>query len=456
MEDYGQALTIDAVTVIVCITLLFRFADLRFSHPGTPYIIFHLHTVTVRLIALMNGATPLYGDSMDLFEPVMPDEIVRAALYADIAFWAVTVTWILLDAVPRKKTEENPNAMLLEPRLLRPILAVAFLMGLVGLRVAASIPGVSPYEGFDPNSPWSTSSYLIILPSWFGLAVLGHIYYYGFRRATTVLLAGYLLLMSIQGGMRSRVIIGAILAVQIWVEQQGRRWPSKRLLAVLAVAALAFFPMKVVGQLVQRGGTSAEVSEAVSDSMSDASAGAAPDQMFLDEFASALTLIDRQNHKYMGSLYLPILTLPIPRALWPEKPGLAGFVTDISSSHRPMATNGMITTYLGEAYANFGVVGIFLVPPILAVALAWLYRKAYLVPRTSLLRFTYVLVSVNLIQVYRDGLLSIVVFTMVNMMPLAVIVIAHLLNDRVRKRRHLGLVVSGQAKRFSDSSGAPS
>jgi len=455
MDEYGQALVMDIVTVVLCSGLLFRFANLRFSHPGTPYIIFHIHTVTTRLTGLINGAPTLYTNSPGLFEPVMPEEIVRAALYCDIGFWAVTATWILMNVIPQKPRPPQARVILLEPRLLRPILLFAFVMGVVGLRVAATIPGVAVYDGLDPNSAWSSSSYLIILPSWFGLAVLGHIYYYGYRRLSVVLLAFYLVLMSVQGGMRFRVIIGVILAVQIWVEQRDRRWPSKGLLAALAVAALAFFPMKTIGLLVQQGASPTEVTDAVTDSVSDMSEGAAADQMFLDEFGSALTLIDRQNHKYMGSMYLPVLTLPIPRALWPEKPVLSGFVTDISSAHRPMAASGMITTYLGEAYANFGLAGIFLVPPLLAVGLAWFYRKAYTVPRLSLLRFTYVLVSVNLIQIYRDGLLSIIVFTMVNMMPLSIIVIAHLLSEGVRKRRHLGLAAATDINPIAASSNRP-
>lgn len=445
MEEYGQALVIDALTVICCTTLLLRFGDLRFSHPATPYLIFHIHTVTVRLAGLANGASTLYSESPGWFEPVMTEEITRAALYCDIAFWSVTAGWILVNFLPwgrRRRSSTEP--IMLNPRLFRPILLGAFLLGIVGLRVAASIPGVSSYEGFDPNSAWTFSSYVIILPSWFGLALLGHAYYYGYNRLSTVLLIGYLLLMSVQGGMRFRVVIALILAVAIWVEQRDRRWPSKQIFLSLGLAALAFFPMKTIGLMVQRGANTSELSEAVEDSVTTVTGGENADQMFLDEFASALTLMDMAGHKYYGSIYLPLLTLPIPRALWPDKPVLAGFVTDISTTHRPMATSGMITTYLGEAYANFGVLGIVFVPPLVAIALAMFYRKAYSVPRLSLMRFAYVLVSVNLIQVYRDGLQSIVLFTMVNMMPLAAIVLVHLFSETVKKRRHLGLASSAQ------------
>lgn len=439
MGDYGQAFLIDVVTVSCCIGLLLRFGDLRFSHPATPYIAFHGHTVTSRLAGLLGGAGTLYSQSPGWFDPVSPDEIVRAALYCDFAFWSVTVVWILFNYAPRHANQMRHDAMKLDPGILRPILYVAFLVGVVGLRVSAQIPGVSQFEGIDASNPWAQSSYLYILPAWSGLAVLGYGYYFGFGRLTSILLAAYLVLMSLQGGMRYRAIIGLLLAIQIWVDRRNRRWPSRSITLLLVAAALLFFPMKTLGIMAQRGTNISEVSTVLTESVTEVAEGSAPDHMFLDEFASALTLMDLSGKKYFGSMYLPILTLPIPRALWPDKPGLAGFLADISTSHRPMAVSGMITTYLGEAYANFGLTGIFLVPPLLALFLAAFYRRAQATPRDSVWRFSYVLLSVNLIQVYRDGLVSIVVFTFVNMMPLVVVVIAHVWNQLLIRRRHIAL-----------------
>jgi oligosaccharide repeat unit polymerase len=86
---------------------------------------------------------------------------------------------------------------------------------------------------------------------------------------------------------------------------------------------------------------------------------------------------------------------------------------------------GMIATFLGEPYANFGYLGILLVPALLAYFLGRVYFRAYRSNYFSVIRLAYLLVACNLIQVYRDGLTSIVVFTWVNMMPLMVIVALH-------------------------------
>ena len=93
MDDYGESLLLDGITVVSCVGLLLRFADLRLSHPATAYIVFHLHTVTSRLAGLMNGAMSLYENAPGFFEAVRPAEIVRAALYGDMAFWSVTIAW---------------------------------------------------------------------------------------------------------------------------------------------------------------------------------------------------------------------------------------------------------------------------------------------------------------------------------------------------------------------------
>ena len=451
MDEYSLALKIDVATVVACIVLLVRFGGLCFSHPGTAYILFHLHTVTIRLAALVNGASSLYSNWRGFYDPVRPDELARAALYCDFAFMAVTAAWIFVGASPKASDRPPATTVKLEPKILLPILALLLLAGIVGLRIAARIPGMEVYDGLGTSSESAAISYILILPTSFGLAVLAHIYYYGFRWYTNLLLTAYLVLMAIQGGLRFRVIVGILLAATIWVDRQGRRWPSFAIVGVLAAVGLLFFPMKSIGTMIQEGRSVSDVSTMVSESLNDTLEGSAADHFFLDEFASALTLLDVQGKKYYGEIYLPMLTLPIPRAWWPDKPKLAPFLFDISSGSRPMAQSGMITTYLGESYANFGIVGIFLVPLLLAVGLAWFRRRAYLAPYDSVKRFSYVLLSVNFIQIFRGGLQSIVVFTFVNMMPLMIVIFAHLAVSRFRKSAQPRLSLVGLQARPMDN-----
>ncbi len=203
--------------------------------------------------------------------------------------------------------------------------------------------------------------------------------------------------------------------------------------------------------MAQEGEGVEEIADVTRQSVNKALVAKAPDQMFLDEFACALTLSDDAGHFYYGATYLPLITLPIPRQWWPEKPGLADYMNEISKPWRPMGEMGMIVTFLGESYINFGYLGIFLISFLLAYGLGRIYFVAYRNPYLSVVRMAYLLIACNLLQVYRDGLASIVVFTWVNMMPLMVIIGLHyvLPGKTVKKRASLTARVSlseGQAQ----------
>jgi hypothetical protein len=112
--------------------------------------------------------------------------------------------------------------------------------------------------------------------------------------------------------------------------------------------------------------------------------------------------------------------------LWPGKPGLADFQKEISTLERPMAANGMVMTMLGEFYLNFSYVGVALMSFAVAYFSGMWFHSAYRSDYYTLRRFLYLLVACNLIQIFRDGLISLFVFTLINMMPLSVIAVVHL------------------------------
>jgi len=441
-NEYLGSIFIDLFSVFCCVGLLIRFSRLRFSHPGVPYLFFHIHTVTVRLFGLANGAPALFSGTF--FWGVEPSEIIRAAGFLDLALWTVTVVWCLFPCEdPRAQTDES--AQLIDPRLLRWVVILTVGLGTFGLRYLY-LPGYDPGLG---NTEWGSSSYLLILPAWFGLGLLIHIYYHGANRITGALMGVYLILIMLQGQFRFRVITASLMLVFVWVERRNRRWPSLWGLAALAILAVLFFPMKEIGFRLMGGRSLDEVSTTVADSMTDLSNGRAADQGFLDQAASAMTLSDLRGEKLWFASYVPLITLPIPRLWWPDKPSLAeaSAIDFVSRASRPMNQCRMIPTYVGEAYIDFGILGVFIVPLLLALALAAISRRASRAPYDSVRRFTYAMISVNLIQVYRDGLGAIFMFTLVNMMPLALLVAAHLalrLFQERTSRREVRAILGGQ------------
>jgi hypothetical protein len=426
--DLPIALVIDLTTLTLCIVVLLRYGRLAHSHPAIIYLLFHLLVVPTRLIAVMNGAPTLFSGYELLFEQVKEDELVRAALLADLALVIMTIAWIRASIVDNKgrstHTRRNDSqAATLSQRHIWLVVAFAFPIGIIGFILIGNLPG---FQKQIDLGEWQESSWISITMTWAGLALLALIYWYGFRWWLTTPMTIYLLLMAIQGYHRFRVVIPALLMLQILLDRRGRKWPP--VIAVVGIVAgiLVFFPMKTIGRMTQEGASFNEISQSSSELIRDAMAGHAADQEVLDQLASSLTLIDRAGKFYYGTTYFVLTTSPIPRQWWPDKPGLADYQKDFSTPSRPMGEMGMIMTFIGEFYINFGYLGIVVMCYLTAYWLARGYFRAYRSNYFSVARFAYLLIACNLIQVYRDGLMSIVVYTSVNMMPLTIIVLLHL------------------------------
>lgn len=428
MDSLQNVIALDLFLTAGCILVLLRHGRISATHPAASYLFFHIYTVTTRLWAISRGAPTLFSWGFP-FDPVRQEEIVRAALLMDAALVIMTVAWILASHRDLRNHGPQPEPNQLPPGDLSKkyiwfVVTFALPIGFVAMFYFTSIPGVAVTADFGA---WSQSSWLAILPGWFGLSLLALIYWYGLRKPLVLLMIVYLALMAYQGYGRFRVLIPIILLTQIYLDRKNRRWPTASVAIVLVIVALLFFPLKSIGRGFQEGRPVSEISALSGEIISDALVAKAGDQMFLDMFASALTLADLKGEVFLGKPYLSLVTLPIPRALWPDKPSLAEYLFDISTSWRPMAQGGMIVTYLGEAYLNFRYLGIIFVPFLLAYVLARMYFRAYRHNYYSVFHFAYLLIAANLIQIYRDGLLSLVIFTFVNMMPLMAIIALHLI-----------------------------
>ena len=97
----------------------------------------------------------------------------------------------------------------------------------------------------------------------------------------------------------------------------------------------------------------------------------------------------------------------------------------MSTPSRPLAELGGVTTLPGDLYLNFGLAGMILLMFVLARFSAQLYQAAYGRPYASVSRFGFLLVASSLVQIYRDGLISIPVFLLVQLLPLMVVFLLH-------------------------------
>ena len=435
-------LFVDIIILILCAVLMLRYGRLSHSHPATIYLLFHIYTFTFRLIAVLFGAGTLFGNLSWLFEPVTKDEIARAAIIGDVALFAMTLAWIRACVDDQRNMRQRPKPVVqslpnLSLRHIWSVVGIAFPLGIFGLWAFVNLPGLESER--VQLGEWQTSSWFFITQVWAGLALLALIYWYGFRWWLSLPMSVYLVLMAYQGYHRFRVIIPAILLIQIYLDRRKLRWPPIYVLGLILALMLIFFPLKSIGLMAQEGETVTAIVDTSKESINTALVAETPDQQFLDQFACALTLIDDAGKFYYGGTYLNLLTLPIPRQWWPDKPTVADYLQDISTPSRPIKEASMIVTFLGESYVNFGYFGIIFIPGLMAYCLARAYFRAYRSNYFSISRFAYLLVACNLIQVYRDGLVSIVIFTWVNMMPLMVIVLLHwILPENSTKRSFAG------------------
>ena len=411
---------LDLCIWLACLAALLRFGNLSITHPATTYLAFHGWLISTRAIAILNGAATVF--SWPGASSVTRQEIVRAVMLADAALIAMTCAWIMAATRASVLQRERTIPAALRPDIIHGVAWVAIPAGCVAILLWSKLPGF-PH---GPAGEWATSSWIVIAQTWAGLGLLAIIYWHGFRPLLVLSMGIYLAVMIYQGEYRFRLLIAAILLLQIYVDRQRRRWPKFSVAAILVLCGLLFFPLKSIGRELQAGDTADQIWRSARNGITDVLRGNHPDEMILDEFAASLTLADQHGKLYWGSTYLGLLTVAVPRQWWPEKPGLAEFEKDISTAERPFAECGMVVTMLGEFYLNFSYVGVGVLSFLIAYLMGSWYYLAYQHGYFTVARFMYLIVACSLIQVFRDGLISLFVFTVINMTPLTAIAFLHL------------------------------
>lgn len=437
---------LDFLVVFICVFILLRTGDLVFGHPATTYLIFHLLVVTVRLLMLSAGAPTMFDDPLFRsigFAPVTLDEIMRAAVIADLALFVSTIGFVVAHDVQRRRERQGRNNhtvqqaqdIPIDPTIYLPILWVTLVIGIIGFVLNSYLPGSDiRFVETLAIGEWARSSWIFITQTWIGVALIGFIYVYGFRRFLVILLIIYFMLQLYQGYHRFRILMPLILLTNVYLLQRGLRWPRKWMIALGIVAMLLFFPAKHIGRLMQEGASFQKIANMTADYLINLPTRATSDLVFLDQFAVGLTLVDRAERFYLGAGYLPLVTLPIPRPLWPDKPEIAFFMREIQTAERPIGDLGMIITYLGESYVNFGMVGVIVIPYLLAYFLGRVFYRSQHKPYNTITKLIYIITASSLILVYRDGLTSLLLFTVVNYIPIALIVLLHILFSSRKSR----------------------
>ena len=417
MDSLIPYFLLDLGVVIAVVVLMFR--RMAFWHPLTIYLLFHLYSFSYRLFQIIGGAPLMYTGQANA-EAITPEEITRAILWADAALILVVAASWWAHMVFEAKSDQP-----IERRVLN--LNIAKAVGLLCLPLGAYFFYVVKTTGFVASIDSASTGYIQAMSMW-PIGVLGLlIFAFGFRLHLIALTAVFLGAVALQGYHRFMLILPLLYFAALYLQTQRRRWPNILIIVGALFVGMVFPRLKYIGQALQYGDTQEAMNQFsqafVKDKQSYVESFATED--FLDQLAGGLSLVDGNDQKFMGSTYLAIVTLPVPRAWWPNKPGLADHLQEISTSGRRYDIEGRILTYLGEAYANFGYAGLIIVPLLLGYLLTAACLQATTGPMLRLGRYLYLVFFMALVQTFRDGLLSLFVFTFVHNMPMLFTWILH-------------------------------
>lgn len=435
----NHALLLDVCTLMACLSVLALRGGLRHSHPGVIYLVFHFLLFTLRAFGVTQGAET-YFSGVSTLSAATPEEIGRALNYADLFLIAATIGWVSARR-PKPSVATDVTGIAIHRPYVKWMAIISIPLGLLSIASYWYIPGLT--DGLATVS----TKYQIEAQTWPTLALCALIYVYGFRWYLIVPLGTYFLFVSLQGEGRYRLILPALLLMFIYLDRRGRRWPNFRIVALVAALFILFFPLKAIGKAYQAGESPSAIVQTVRDSASQTVLGKGSGQGVLDQYGILLTQSDDYGHRFWGKPYLDILTLPIPRVWWPNKPGLEDRIAILSTPDRPLSTVGAVATMPGDLYINFGVPGIIIGGFVIArITLRW-YRSAYRSGFGTIQHLMYLTFAAAMVQVFRDGPVSFVTFVLVRNAPLVIVAAAHY-NRRIyenkRMRRKSARVVLGR------------
>lgn len=383
-------------------------------HPATYYLFFHGFIFVLRpILAYANDYSfvyTLYG-----FQPLLSVK-ATALLVADLGFVAFMVAVLLAG---RKPLVLAPTAGSIDDdqrRYRMPLLVTAAILaplGIYSLRYvlqsdADGVVGMTYDMATGYTISTTGNGYLFTAGDLVGALTVLIAWQFRFRLAALVPFLAYVVTRASVGGMRWAFLLTSVSLALFWLYDQRRRWPSIPIL-VGGVALLGAFT--VIGQqrdIVKSYFTGGEVKheffqERVLEGMDYANLE------YLEYVA--WTIPEKTGTWGYFADNLQVLTEPIPRVLWRDKPiGPPIVMWDLWRYGNPI---GMSISLPGEGWAQLGYPGVI----IWCALIGWLFGRFYnwfVQSRQTPFRVaTYILVLSLTVQFFRDGgLLTMLKFPM--------------------------------------------
>ncbi len=299
-------------------------------------------------------------------------------------------------------------------RTLNSFLILTTVLGIFGTLSYAIIPGQASANSSESNI------YISLLSSLGVISALILIYERGFRKIYMIYFLVIVALFSIQGYHRYRVLLPAVFILNYYLKLNKLKFPPVKYLFIGFILLIFSFPLKEIGNKIQAK-ESINLIKIGENSVDELMKGKSGDLSFLEQSAAMIGSMDAIHKVFYGDTYLPILFFWIPKAMWEEKPKLNQWQYDISTEGRDYGQMGQVSLLSGESYANFLYFGAFVIPFLIARFYSYLYysyRNINVKHRGFLLLLLF---NMILFQVWRDGFISLIVFPIVNYLPIVIL-----------------------------------
>lgn len=411
-----MSIYLDIFIVILLSLYLIKEKQLNVLNSCLIYLFFHVFFVTFRGIQIFFLGIKIISNKW-YSTYITLEEIDKAIFIADISLLAFFIGFNLFVG----NFKSNGNKLLKKyseikeanPKLIHYFLIVIFIVGLIGIATYRSIADRDIEE-----AEYSTFSNMMT-----GLGIISSIillYEKGFKKQYLIYFGILIVFYSLQGENRFRVILALLFVLMFYLKTLNLKLPPLKYYILGFVFILFSFPLKEVGKSYQETGK-IELTEVIKDSYEEFTEGESGDMSFIEQSAGMIGAIDVKDKIFYGKTYQSIFFFFVPRSLWPEKPILNQWQHDISITGRDFGEMGQISLISGEAYANFRYIGVFLISFLVGRWYSFLYHSYSNLPAQHKGFLLLLLFNMVLFQVWRDGMISLILFPFLNYLPIMIL-----------------------------------
>lgn len=411
-----MALYLDIFIVVLLFLYMVKEKQLNILNSALIYWCIHVFFITFRGIQIFFlGAKIISNKWYSTY--ITLEEIEKAILIADVSLVAFFVGFNAFTLSFKKSgnqlSKKFPAIIEGRPKWISNYLIAITILGLIGIATYRSIA----------DRDLETADYSTFSNMMTGLGIISAIillYVKGFKKIYVTYFFLLIVFYSLQGENRFRVVLALLFVLMLYLKTLELKMPPIKYYILGFVFILFSFPLKEVGKAYQETGK-IEFAEVIKDSYEDFTEGESGDMSFIEQSAGMIGAIDIKDKIFYGNTYNSIFFFFVPRSVWPEKPALNQWQHEISITGRDFGEMGQISLISGESYANFRFIGVFVISFLIGRWYSFLYNKYANLPYQHKGFLLLLLFNMVLFQVWRDGMISLVLFPFLNYLPIMIL-----------------------------------